>query len=90
MTGNTELSKRDALETVFSAMEGSCCPGSSYKPEPTPDSLDYVFENVGESSVMCRAGKLFACLVQDITSLSLLINFVSNCMVVDRNIYMSE
>ena len=57
MTGSREAYKGDPLETVFSAMEVTCCPGS-YKPEPTPDSLDFVFENVGESSASIWLSKL--------------------------------
>jgi len=57
MMGSREAYKGDPLETVFSAMEVTCCPGS-YKPEPTPDSLDYVFENVGESSASIWLSKL--------------------------------
>lgn len=50
MVGAKETQSSDTLETVFSAIESGCCPGSSYKPEKKPDTLDYVFDNVGKSN----------------------------------------
>jgi len=47
MTELTQRSQNDALDTVFSALEISCCP-SSYRPALTPDALDYVFDGVGK------------------------------------------
>ena len=77
MTGSREADQGDPLETVFSAMEVTCCPGS-YKPEPTPDSLDFVFENVGESSASIWLSNIYDA-YHDLVPSNRLVRLVSCC-----------
>ena len=53
--GNRSLHNMDAFDSMFEWAETSFCSTAmrNYKPEPKPDTLDYVFEHV----VCCSGNK---------------------------------